>query len=546
MTATTTFRSKLHLTTGLVAIALGMGSSACTIIETEEKVDKPSPVQTTPDDSNPGSVDSFLSGLPKMEVDPVVAKSKVACGDECPADTQEGKFFCTYNRYTETVRFDRFVAFQPNSATLWPGVIVHGKDAQKGQLNPLSVDLAPVTFSLSLENLNASPVGYMDTPSLSSFREVRNSILAQDVNGATAASIDFEIRQVHNESQIAVTLGAGADWPGTATVTGNFDFTSSTKQTKVLVNYTQAYYTIDVDTPTRPSAFFRDNVSVSDLEKQVSDEDPPIYVQSITYGRRVLFSIESSSDAEKLMAALEATVSKASVSGEASVKAEYESLIEESTIRAFVVGGNGGNAAAVVNGFQGLIEFIQSGGNYSKESPGAPIAYKLAYLDNATTEMAFTSDYSEPECKQNRSDFRVEILGFDHIDGGDWNGNPEFYGNVSVRYPTEGSEVTSCSAGGTTSSIWSLPKTSEIEIEYGKTWTPSSPVYTYLDMVPSDEKQRICFTASFNEKDFWSDDVFGSGELLVPSKLGWEGEHTVQVRGAGNNAMDVRIRVTAF
>ena len=37
------------------------------------------------------------------------------------------------------------MAFQPNSATLWPGSVIHGYDAQFGHLNPLSAKLAPVT-----------------------------------------------------------------------------------------------------------------------------------------------------------------------------------------------------------------------------------------------------------------------------------------------------------------------------------------------------------------------------------------------------------------
>ena len=181
---------------GIAAIALfGGWLSACTIVREDNGGGAGGAAsQNKNSEENAASVDEYLMGLDRLEVAQAAPKAEVECDGNCPPDEQDGDFFCTYSRYSETVRFDRFVAFQPNSATLWPGVVIHGKDAQYGQLNPLAVDLAPVTFSLSLENLNASPVGYMDEPSLSAFREVRNEILAADVSGATPAAIDFEIR----------------------------------------------------------------------------------------------------------------------------------------------------------------------------------------------------------------------------------------------------------------------------------------------------------------------------------------------------------------
>src|SRR5690606_34979502 len=107
-------------------------------------------------------------------------KTQIECDESCPPAGEEGDgLFCSYNRYTETIQYDRFVALQPNSATLWPGVVVHGHDAQFGHLNPLSAKLGPSTFSISLENIAASPVGHMSEPSLSAFREQRNAILSQ-------------------------------------------------------------------------------------------------------------------------------------------------------------------------------------------------------------------------------------------------------------------------------------------------------------------------------------------------------------------------------
>ncbi len=185
------------------------------------------------------AIDEYVNGIADLVLPTAQSKTEVACQDaSCPKDGQEGDQFCIYKHYAETAHYDKFVAFQPNSATLWPGVVVKGYDAQEGLLTPVGVALAPVTFSVSLENIANSPVGHMDVPSLSAFRDARNAILAGGVTGATPASLDFDIIEVNSMSQIAVALGAGINWPGGPEIAGSFDFSSSNKKTKILVNFT--------------------------------------------------------------------------------------------------------------------------------------------------------------------------------------------------------------------------------------------------------------------------------------------------------------------
>ena len=47
------------------------------------------------------------------------------------------------------------------------------------------------------------------------------------------------------------------------------------------------------------------------------------------------------------------------------------------------------------------MDFIRSGGDYSKQSPGAPIAYKLSYLGtNKPARLSFTTDYQLKDCER--------------------------------------------------------------------------------------------------------------------------------------------------
>jgi thiol-activated cytolysin len=509
------------------------------------EIDDPAPEEEEADGSD---VDSYLLGLPELEIAPAQPKTEIECADDCPAPTQDGDFYCSYARYTETSQFDEFVAFQPNSATLWPGTVVRGEDAANGLLTPIGVDLAPVVFSVSLENISTSPVATMEDPSLSAFREARNEILSQGVTGATPAALDFEVIEVNSESQLSVALGADVHWPGGPDVAASFSFDSSEQKTKILVNFTQAYYTVDVDTPTSPAKFFADGTTVEQLEPWMGDASPPLYVQSITYGRRVIFSIQTERSSSEIKAALEASYSAGLAGGGVSISTEHKEALSESTIRAFVLGGSGDDATGAINGFEGLVEYIQNGGSYSKDSPGAPIAYKLAYLDNAVTKLAFTTDYAERTCTKNKTDLRIELGGIDHVGGGDPGGNIEIFGNIRVRYPVPGNRVEDCNTGGEVAYLWKLEDGSWISFPEMTTWLPPSATYIDLNGVAVDETQQICLIGDFWEEDGSTgegstEDDFGVAGKMISFADGWAGTHHVVTHGDNDNSLDVELKI---
>ena len=503
----------------------------------------------TLDDTNIGDVaqelNQFINAIPALPLELAVPKTPIECGEECEEEAQEEDLLCSYSRFAETAHYSEFISFQPNSASLWPGSIVQGAAAQDGFFTPVGVGRAELTFSVSLENIAGSPVGYLKTPSLSEFREERNRILAQGVTGATPAAIDFEVTEIHSSSQISLALGASVLWPGGASVTAGFDFHSSAKKTKILVNYTQAYYTIDIDAPIEPKDFFAEGVSVEDVSEFMDNDNPPVYVQSITYGRRVVFSVETNETADQIKAALEAAY-EASVDVDVKLSAEHEQTLQESTIRAFVLGGSGAEAAGAIAGFQGLLQYITKGGDYSKDSPGAAIAYKLAYLDNAVTKFAFTTDYAERQCARNRAQLRVELVGLDHIGGGDSGSEIELFGQIAIRVPVADDGVVDCSTGGELLDIWNLDSSQYQVIDEFSSWAPTSAVYIDVDDLPIGADQQLCIYADLWESDDFlnSDDDFGYHERMIGFNTGWDGDHVLQPRGDGENGVDVRLRIT--
>ncbi len=344
---------------------------------------------------DPDALDAYILGLGQLAIDPIADEHPIACPGVC-AMWQEGEQTCTEGYLAQTVHFDTFIALQPNSPALWPGSIVRGGEVAAGFLAPVGLLRAPATFSVSLENLGGSPVGMMEQPSLSSFREIRNQILAQGTTGATPAQISYDIETIKSSSQLDVSVGAGVDWTGVIDLDSLFEWGDSGLENKYLFDFTQTYYTVDLDTPLRPAGLFDASTTVADAAIYMGEGNPPMYVQSISYGRRVLFGLETNESLEQVTAAVDAAVATVL---DVDVDVADMDALSGSKITATVLGGDGDGAVKTVLGIEQLLEFITAGGNYSAESPGVPIAYKLAYLDNAPARLAVTMEYPEVSCQ---------------------------------------------------------------------------------------------------------------------------------------------------
>lgn len=488
----------------------------------------------------------YVLALGHLEIDELVPKTQTSCLGVCPQDGQEGEEFCNYVHYDETVHAQDFVAFQPNSATLWPGNVVQGDDAQEGLLTPIGLPRAPMTFSVSLENLQGSPVGVMDSPSLSAFREQRNAILAAGVDGAVPAQISYEISQVFDESQVAVNVGGSIDWAGVASVAAMFGFDNDVSTTKVLVEFTQAYYTIDVDVPGLPSDFFTDEVGVPELQTFTGEDNPPMYVQSITYGRRVIFSLESTHSAQEIRFALDASFDALLWGGGVDVDTSHREVLDQSKISALVLGGAGSDAVKTVFGVDGLFEYLVAGGDYSKDSPGAPIAYKLAYLDNSGVEFAFTTDYSERQCYDTLIDVDAQVARLEYQGGNDDDdGAVQVAGRIMVRLAPPG-ENDPCRADAPDWRVIFDRDDDGPQDVYGL-WVPTTPIVEHIQDFTVDPEDTLCIRGSLDEIDdcwFCDDDSFGS-TTVGPIKLsdGWAGDYPVEFNDQGTVVATVRIAV---
>lgn len=363
-----------------------------------------------------------------------VQVSRSGQGSESPVggSTEEvkGDYVCRVQKKQVTEVFNNNLLLDPTTDVIWPGAIVDGSSIASGQYRPITDKRAPLTFSISLENIAGSASKTVQSPTLSSVRDGVNELRRQTMQGATLANIIYEKEEIRSEEQLKLALGAHYN-TGMVKISGSFDFSSSSVANKILVKYIQKYYTIDIDPPVQPQGFFASprNITADDM-----------YVASVTYGRMLLFTFESTEDITKLNAAVDVAFKQGG--GNASI--EYQNLLKRTKTNVLVIGGAAEDGVKVItNGIDGINPYITNGANYGPNSPGAPLSYKLRYVsDNAIGNVIMSTTFYERNCQKTTGNFKAKILKLKCTAVDDPGSNEEFYGRITViAYEGEGREI---------------------------------------------------------------------------------------------------------
>jgi thiol-activated cytolysin len=474
--------------------------------------------------ANKRVMNSYLENLDQLPDEPSALKA-----GEKSATEIDSNYSCYTQSFSETRQYERLSGFAVNSESLWPGAIISGAAVQSGVFTQVVVPRLPLTFSVSLENLAGPKSATMESPSLSCYREEFSKIIQAEITGATPANTYFEIEQVHSKNQLGLVLGVEVQWNSIGP-SAAFNFDNSDIKSRYLVKYTQGYYTVDVDQPGQASDWISSKLSLADLKRTFKQYDPPLYVSSITYGRAVLFAFESNSTSTDLGTAIKFAYNNPSVSVSAELEAKYKNIIENSTVTAYILGGSGGMAAQTIDSYEALQEYIHSGGDYSRESPGAPIAYKLAHLaDNSPARLSFTGDYITRTCHLVSEKVIVRAKAIKVVDkGGDAGEDLEIYGKVMVSSTDQDNTDIDSKI------LWETDINNRVAIKEGKAYPDDAYLgESILKVAPQDEA-KINIHVQLHDHD--TDLIHQSlGDVTVSRMFeqGWLGQVPVHLTGDG-------------
>lgn len=483
---------------------------------------------TVEESDNP--IDQLIAGLGKL---PLADAKRVEGPPGAPAP--DGDYQCVKTPIEEVRQYDQLLGQLSVGDVLWPGSILRGDSVYSGRLTPLVLPRAPLKFSVSLESLGGGArSATLAEPSLSSYRDAVGQILAQGVSGSTPARISSEIEEVASEEQLAVALGAAVSAPVVASVKAGFNFSDTKARSRFVVKFFQLYYTADADPPGLPHEFFAPSVTADEVAAQVGADNPPVYVSSIGYGRQVVFTFESSLSKQELQAALDFVYrGGADVSG--SVSLTHAEVLANTKTTAFILGGDGGGAAmAAIGNLDQLRAFIAMGGNYSKDSPGAAIAYKLSYVrDHTPVQISYASSFEMRTCSRVTQKLHVVFEKITVVDaGGDLGGDLEMYGTVTTR------------GSGSAQTLVNWPTNQYIQIAANQSFPPTGIIGEAIVPVRPQAGNVLRVTTDLFEDDGIGDDSFGGiSDTTAPFEAGWRRKLTLY-RSNGTQQVGLTIAIS--
>lgn len=321
-----------------------------------------------------------------------------------------GAHLCTTTPYSLAKNPEELITLSSNEGLLVPGVLLQGKSHVLGSLQQLSIDQR-TPIDLVIDQSSALVPGRtVDQPSLTSLRAGVNSLIqdAETSGFEHASSVFFEQVTSYSTEQAALGLGISARYMG-AEARGQLDTETSASTTTVTARFIQRAFTIRADGPSFAPDWFTDDFTEEVLQQylasgQISEDNPPLFVLSVTYGRIVMVNFTANESRETTEGVFEAGYKNGVGSLKGKLTASQEELLRNSELRVVSLGG------PAEGGFQFAKEILNPDDEDSIGLDGffaqdvalttfVPISYTIADLrtGNVVT-VGETSEYEVLDC----------------------------------------------------------------------------------------------------------------------------------------------------
>ncbi|HXV14598.1 MAG TPA: thiol-activated cytolysin family protein [Candidatus Krumholzibacteria bacterium] len=345
------------------------------------------------DPVDPAEVNQFVNGLPNWEIPSDFEEPPVDLGAE--EDFEASQYYrCEAVEYDLKRNFEDIIAVGANATALKPGMIVQGNGVKDGSLSTIGLKRSPLSLSVNLAL--ADPSRTVDAPTSSTIQDAIASLQrdADDRLGnldVIPAQINFRAESAYSVQQALITAGLSVRYSGiiaSGSVGGSLSQSTSVKKRSVVVKLMQPMYTISFadDEKAEPADFFASDLMEADFERQrqqgtMGPGNLPCYVQSVTYGRMVVYSMtttETTSDEEYKLAV---QASYGAWSGSGSINTRQRELVQNSTVEVQVFGGTQGA------GLDAIKQALRNGdfSAFLQPAPATtavPLSYRINDLKN--------------------------------------------------------------------------------------------------------------------------------------------------------------------
>ncbi|WP_072921899.1 thiol-activated cytolysin family protein [Chryseobacterium sp. OV279] len=293
--------------------------------------------------------------------------------------------------FTETKEFEssESIVLPHLQMYIFPGSLLKGNSIQDMNFKPITASVKPVTVSMSIPALNKKTAFTIDQPSLSKTRQLVQDYI-QSADFTQNGTLSYSVEQFTSYDELKVAFGSNVNTRslfGKNSSSTNIEEGMIAKRTGFYVKFYQTSFTLDMDIPAG-SLVNDNNFDSGGVE--------PVYVNSISYGRMGVLTIETNELTETARTTINESFSKLFVKGESYLTQEEKNFLNGADFNLYLIGGSGVTAAQSFKGYEAFVNHI-SKGTFSKSQPGVPIFCTYSYLkDNSPVKTTFKFDIKNP------------------------------------------------------------------------------------------------------------------------------------------------------
>lgn len=262
------------------------------------------------------------------------------------------------------VECGEFVILTKDLQYIWPGSILYKSSLSTAEYKPIICRRNPLTVSFTLRGSSSREI---EQPSNSAYyaclqENLKTSIVPQ------SSFFQLSIDQFSSYEELKLAYGYNVQ---TSFIIGKHRKTTTKeehrikKATGLYVRFLQTSFKAMLDYPEDGIGYIPEAIL-----------DSAVYVNSVTYGRLGILTVETDVDVETAHNRLEKAFSVLFVNGKKQLEQSEKEFLDGCEFKLFTAGGNAEREVASFRGYDEFMEHIVNN-TFSKSSHGVPILYTL-------------------------------------------------------------------------------------------------------------------------------------------------------------------------
>ncbi|MFH6604665.1 hemopexin repeat-containing protein [Maribacter algicola] len=332
---------------------------------------------------------------------------------------EEGNYECVTTHVDEKLVSPEQVLLNPTSEVIWLGAIVDGTSIPTGEYKLLSFPRNPYTIKINnVSQAKIASATISNTLAQSHINDNVNKILRSIPRGQIPnLSSSYKEDEVYSEKQFRLSFG-GSYNAGLYSISAGMSMSSTKKKHRLVIEFAQKCFTMSMDDIGSYKQWIKDPSNIDFYNTM------PMYVSSITYGRRAYMSIES----DESIDALSTYFSGRYTTAEIEAKLSKSEVIKNSTVKVYIAGGDPNKAAAGITGnYNDFLNYIKTAPQTDRDV--VPVSYTMKFLkDKSNAKVSLTSKYAIRNCTANQLKWKLTV---DEIGVA---GNADLYGSINISF----------------------------------------------------------------------------------------------------------------